>query len=201
MVDKKNGRNSKNEFCPLTTNYDLRQAPLQNAIEEAMRIFLTSKYVKDRNKAKTTDDIDSRAIWIFTNQSNPYTPSLQRLVENVASEAKEQQHIELVVWPLASNVNGNLRNGTFVSSFFTSLASAWFFDRCFQDMEELEHDGLYVIYQRMKRNRRVYHGPMHILHSSSHREAPIMIDWFSPVQLAKRPSKVQIDDETKLYVT
>jgi hypothetical protein len=196
-VMDRNGRDLKAEFCPLTTDYELRQAPLQNAIEEAMRIFLHSKYVKDRNKAKTPEHIDCRAIWIFTNQSTPYTPPLRRLVENVANEAKEQG-IEFIVWPMASTVDGRLHSGIFVSSFFESLASVWFFEKCFQDIEELEQDGLDVIYQRMNRNRRVYHGPMHILHSSVDKEAPMMIDWFSPVQLAKRPSKVQIDDETKL---
>jgi hypothetical protein len=196
MVDK-DGRDPKCEFCPAAADHEPRQAPLQNAIEEAMRIFLNSKYVKDRNKAKKPEEIDSRAIWIFTNQTNPYTPSLQHLIDNVVSEAKEQ-HVEFIVWPLASNANGILQSGVFASPFFESLASTWFFQQCFRDMGELEQDGLDVIYRRMKKNRRVYYGPMHLLHSSSGREAPIMIDWFSPVQLARRPAKVQIDDETKL---
>ncbi|KAG7369125.1 Ku70/Ku80 beta-barrel domain containing protein [Nitzschia inconspicua] len=196
MVEKK-GKDPKDEFCSTNTDHEHRQAPLQNAIEEAMRVFLKSKYVKDRNKAKKPEEIDSRAIWIFTNQANPYTSSLQQLINNVASEAKDQ-YVEFIIWPLASNVNGIQQSDSFVSPFFEALASAWLFDKRFQDMEELEQDGLAEIYRRMKKNRRIYHGPMHILHSSSSREAPIMIDWFSPVQLAKRPAKVQIDDETKL---
>lgn len=198
LVDQKE-RDAKEEFCPtdIPSDSELRQAPLQNAIEEAMRIFLSSKFVKDRNKAKKPDEVDSRAIWVFTNQTNPYTPALQQLVDNVASEAKEQ-NIEFIIWPLASMVGGALKSGTFSSPFFEALASAWYFDQAFQDMDELQQDGLDEIYRRMKKNRRLYHGPMHILHSSSNREAPIMIDWFSPVQLAKRPGKVQIDDETKL---
>jgi hypothetical protein len=195
LVDKKR-RDVQNSFCPEPTDQEPRNAPLQIAIEEAMRIFINSKYVRYRDRVKSKDEIDSRAIWIFTNQANPYSASRMQLIENVANEAKEQ-NVEIIVFPLVVMKHASgLQRGLFVSPLFQSLVSEWYFERRFQDLVELEHDGLHLIYQTMKKNRRTHYGPLNILRSK--RDAPIMVDWYSTVQLAKRPTKVHIDDETKL---
>ncbi|KAL3919687.1 MAG: hypothetical protein SGILL_003632 [Bacillariaceae sp.] len=189
----------KEEYCPGTTTEEtLRNAPLQNAFEEAQRIFIKSKYVKDNSKAKTSADMDTRAIWIFTNQAEPYSSELRDRIQNVANEAKDQSDVEILVWPLAMlQPNGDtLLNGPFESPFFEAFATD-VFEKRFQDFGELQENGLDTAYVKKKKHRRAYYLPLHILRSSMDRDPSIMVEWYTLVQLASRPGKVKINDETK----
>lgn len=197
------GRDLKEEFCSAVAEEMARIAPLQTAIEDATRKFIAAKCVKDPNKSTKGNEFDHRSIWIFTNQTNPYPhDSVMQLVYNVANEAKEQ-NINIVVWPLFStspsknDVGGS--SDVFESPFFDKLVSEVVFGRRLQTMTELE-DGLENITRSMRKNRRSYFGPMHILDPSANEngeDSAIMIDWYPIIQLAKRPGKVQIDDESK----
>ena len=199
MLEKK-GEELKEEYCPeTTTDESLRNAPLQNAFEEAQRIFIKSKYVKDNSKAKKSTDMDTRAIWIFTNQAEPYSSELRDRIANVANEAKDQSEVEILVWPLAllPTNGGAVLNGPFESPFFDSFATD-VFEKRFQDFEELQDNGLETAYVRKKKHRRAYYLPLHILRSSVDRDPSIMVEWYTLVQLAARPSgRVKINDETR----
>jgi ATP-dependent DNA helicase 2 subunit 1 len=200
LMLEKTDRQLKEVFCPESLDHDrgLRNAPLQNALEEAQRIFIKSRYVKDKSKAKTPDEMDSRAIWIFTNQAEPYSSDLRERIANVAREAKDHSDVEILVWPLAlmpSN-GGMLLSGPFESLFFDSLGTD-VFEKRFQDFDELQDNGLDNAYVKKKKHRRSYYLPLHILRSSVERDPPIMVEWYTLVQLAHRPSKVSINDETK----
>jgi Ku70/Ku80 N-terminal alpha/beta domain len=196
----------KEEFCPSMDEHQMlsRIAPLQTAIEEATRKFVSAKCVKDPNKSTKENEIDHRSIWIFTNQADPYPhESMKELVRNVANEAKEQG-IKIVVWPLLSPTapqtdDGHNASEIFELPFFGTLVSEPVFEQRLRTMTDLE-DGLDDITRSMTRNRRSYFGPMHVLCPNSDNNdegTAIMIDWYPIVQLATRPSKVQIDGETK----
>jgi hypothetical protein len=207
LVENKNDRDLKDEFCPDNQDEIPRIAPLQIAIEDATRKFITAKCVKDPNRAIKDKEFDHRSIWIFTNQDDPYPhDSIRHLVDNVANEAKEQK-INIVVWPLRSSCTPGSdddditnRRENFESPFFDMIASERTFERRMNDMTNLE-DGLEDIMRSMRKNRRSYFGPLHILGPNlvqgNDESCSIMIDWYPVVQLAKRPSKVNIDDETK----
>mmetsp|Transcript_25512 Transcript_25512/g.54421 ORF Transcript_25512/g.54421 Transcript_25512/m.54421 type:complete len:533 (+) Transcript_25512:1205-2803(+) len=98
--------------------------------------------------------------------------------------------------------------------FFESVATTIFASdhgqrlRSESDMQELLED----IVRTMTQKRRTYYGPMHILRpgkgmpkkklvSQQKKDrvstTSIMIDWYSVVQLTRRPGKVQIDTQTK----
>jgi hypothetical protein len=200
---KKTDRDLKADFCASADDPDPTIAPLQTALEEATRMFLNSKCVRDPTKnAKGKNEYDTKSIWIFTNQANPYSDEQNLLIQNIANEAKEQR-IAIIVWPLNSNKNIIEKNEVFVSPFFESIASEVLFDQRFRSYVELQ-DGLELFYRTMVKKRRTYYGPMHILrpgqsvgNNRSIDDPAIMIDWYSVVQLSRKPGKVQIDAATK----
>jgi hypothetical protein len=169
---------------------------LQTAIEEAMRLFRYAKCVRDPFKATKTNEYDSRSIWIFTSQANPYSPDRQHLIENVVNEAKEKK-MKIEVWPLVSKSSHSSEGRCFKSSFYENLVSVALPENRFHDSVEME-DTLLQITNSMRSARPSYRCPLLILREE--RNPAIMIDWFPIVQLAKRPGKVHIDNETKLYV-
>jgi len=202
MLDKKD-RDLQKEFCPIVQE-DLDCAPLQTALEEATKMFLDVK-----PKSKPKDNVsDNRSIWIFTNQEDPYSKEKARTVETIAIDAKEEK-IAIVVLPLVSTstaMKNHPDNEKFISPFFESIRtkpkpdddSKPNFDHRFQNFEELD-EKLDDMTKEVMKNRRSYYGPMHILRPGSVRsseEPAIMIDWYSSVQILKRPGKIQIDNET-----
>ena len=82
---------------------DMRKLPLQVAIEEAVKTFQTSKCVK--KSTKPNEPIDTKSIWIFTNNEDAFPRAtiegLRNQVRNAAGDATEQD-ISIVVWPLPS---------------------------------------------------------------------------------------------------
>jgi hypothetical protein len=111
------------------------------------------------------------------------------LIENVAKEAKEQ-NVKIEIWPLVSRSEQE----NFESPFFEKFASGNLSEFRFQDSAEME-DYLEYVVRGTRSFRPTYHLPLHILRDE--RDPPIMIDWFPIVQLAKRPGKIPILDETK----
>jgi hypothetical protein len=193
-------RDLRQEFCCSKDGEEEEEpriAPLQTALEESTRIFRKAKCVKDSsNSAKANEAIDSRSIWIFSNRENPY-PSSPYLIQNVARDAKEQG-IQIVVWPLPSPTTTTPLFSHL--PFYQDIASYNAFDHRLQSLEDLQ-DGLEDLQQHFKKIRRLYYGAM-LLPDWREQEdkAAIMIDWYRFVQLAKKPSKVQIDQHSKQYV-
>lgn len=207
LVDKRRPRQKtdldlKANFCPSVNDPDPTIAPLQTALEESTRMFLNAKCVRDPSKnRKGKNEYDTKSIWIFTNQTNPYSDEKNQLIQNIANEVKEQR-IEIIVWPIAVHPKSN-NNEMFESQFFESIASEVLFDQRLRSYMDL-HDGLEGIYRTMAKKRRTYHGPMHILrpgvnggNNRSIEDPSIMIDWYSVVQLSRRPGKVTINTATK----
>lgn len=199
------------DFCPSPDDPDPAIAPLQTALEESTRMFLSAKCVRDLSKnAKGKNEYDTKSIWIFTNQVNPYSDEQNQLIQNIATEVKEQR-IRIIVWPLAnhsetSKTNHKDTNDEFVSPFFRSIASEILLDQRLSSFLELL-DGLEGIYRTLAKKRRTYYGPMHILrpgmsvgNTRSVEDPAIMIDWYSVVQLSRKPLQVKIDIATKKYV-
>ena len=199
------------DFCPSSNDPDPTIAPLQTALEESTRMFLNAKCVRDPSKnAKGKNEYDTKSIWIFTNQENPYSEEQNQLIQNIATEVKEQR-IRIIVWPLAnhsesSKTNHIDKNDEFVSPFFGSIASEILFEQSMSSFLELQ-DGLEGIYRTLAKKRRTYYGPMHILrpgmsvgNTRSIEDPAIMIDWYSVVQLSRKPLQVKIDISTKKYV-
>ena len=204
---QKTGIDLKAQFCPCPDDPDPTIAPLQTALEEATRMFLSAKCVRDPSKnRKAKSEHDTKSIWIFTNQSNPYSDEKNQLIQNIANELKEQR-IRIIVWPLISptgNTKGDIQGEEeFESPFFDAIASEVLFENRLRSLVELQ-DGLEGIYRTMAKKRRMYHGPMHILrpgksvgNNRSIEDPSIMIDWYSVVQLSRKPGKVAIDTASK----
>jgi hypothetical protein len=210
MLDKKN-RDLHREFCPTVEEDHLDidcAAPLQTALEEATKMF---NDIKPKSASKKNES-DNRTIWIFTNQEDPYSEEKARAVENIAIDAKEER-ISIVVWPLVSTTSTAIKNKQlgndekFLSPFFESIRSKPkpndskpSFDRRLQTYEEMD-ETRFDMRNEMMKNRRSKYGPLHILRPGfvrSEEEPAIMIDWYSVVQLSKRPGKVQIDSQTNM---
>lgn len=208
VLDKRKQRqkpddtNLKANFCPSADDPDPTIAPLQIALEESTRMFLNAKCVRDPSKNRSgKNEYDTKSIWIFTNQSNPYSDEKNQMIHNIAAEAKEQR-IRIIVWPLAKPSESE-NNQEFVSPFFESIASEVLFEHRLRSLVELE-DGMEEIYRTMAKKRRMYYGSMHILHPGmnlgncrSIEDPAIMIDWYSVVQLSRKPGRVAIDTASK----
>jgi len=207
----KKDRDLEEEFRLGNDEEECRIAPLQTALEEAIRMFRKAKCVKDTTTTTTkpNEPVDSRSIWIFTNRDNPYpsssssssSSSAAALIQNVARDA-EEQGIQIAVWPLPSNHSTPSQVFAW-SLFFENVVS--YPDNPFQDrlqsLEEL-HDGLDDLKFYGKKLRRAYWGPMWITNTehdddNNDEEPQIMIDWFRFVQMATKPKLVQIDQQTK----
>jgi hypothetical protein len=210
MLDKKN-RDLQKEFCPTVEEEDHVDldcaAPLQTALEEATKMF---NDIKPKSTSKNNES-DNRTIWIFTNQEDPYSEEKAGAVENIAIDAKEER-ISIVVWPLVSTTqstaikNQPSNDEKFLSPFFESIRSKPKpndlkpnFDRRLQTYKEMD-DTRDDMTNEMMKNRRSKYGPLHILRPGIVRseEPAIMIDWYSVVQLSKRPGKVQIDSHSNM---
>jgi hypothetical protein len=190
----KKDRDLRQEFCSNGEEEKSRIAPLQTALEESIRMFRKAKCVKEGNKPG--DPVDSRSIWIFTNRESPY-PSSAHLIQNVARDAREQE-IQIVVWPLPKVPPTALDFSWEV--FFHDIVSYNPFPHRLQSLGELQ-DGLEDLKRYGKKIRRLYWGPLWLPDWKEHEDKPnIMIDWFPFVQMAKKPTKVQIDQQTKRCV-
>jgi len=195
----------KADFCPSPDDPDPTIAPLQTALEESTRMFLNAKCVRDPSKnAKGKNEYDTKSIWVFTNQANPYSKERNQLIQNIANETKEQR-IRIIVWPLVNpSENNNLDNDEeFDSPFFEDIASEILFEQRLSTFVDLQ-DGLEGIYRILSKKRRTHYGPMHILrpgmsvgNTRSIEDPAIMIDWYSVVQLSTKPGKVVIDTANK----
>jgi hypothetical protein len=188
-------RNLQQEFEGETTG-NLRMAPLQQALTECNNLFKKAKSVKE--PAKAEDPVDSKAIWIFTSQESPYSPELRHQVHKVAEECHESG-IQIISWPLAT---ADKQDTQFDHSlFFESICQEQVFEERLSDMEHLQ-DGLEDLRQSWKKIRRAYHGPVRMPDWRDRDDnTAIMVDWFRLVQFSKKPNMVQIDLQTKLYVT
>ena len=212
LVDKRRQQQKseldlKADFCPSLDDPEPSIAPLQTALEEAQRMFLSAKCVRDSSKnRKGKDESDTKSIWIFTNQANPCSDEKNQLIQNIANEAKEQR-IRIIVWPLIDPTQGKTTTveseEEFESPFFDSIVSEVLFDDRLRSFVDLQ-DGLEGIYRSLAKKRRMYYGPMHILrpgtnvgNNRSIEDPAIMIDWYSVVQLSRKPGKVAIDTASK----
>eukprot|EP00536_Pseudo-nitzschia_multiseries_P005700 jgi/Psemu1/13220/gm1.13220_g len=162
-------RDLQAEFRPSERDLDVPIAPLQTALEEAMRMFLNAKCVRDPKHAKSKNEYDSRSIWVFTNQANPYSDEKKQLIENIANLAKEQR-IKIVVWPLEhpfyhqdndNNNNNNNddgdQNDEFDSAFFKSIASEFASEHCQRFRSEIDmQDELAAKIGTMNQKRRFF---------------------------------------------
>lgn len=185
-------RNLQQEFeGEISENY--RMAPLQQALTECNNLFKKAKSVKDPTQPE--DPVDSKAIWIFTSQENPYSPELRHQVHMVAEECHESG-VQIVVWPLAG-VDKDKKHFDH-SLFFESICQVQVFQERLSGMEQLQ-DGLEDLRQCWKKVRRAYHGPMRMPDWRDREDdKAIFVDWFKLVQFAKKPNMVQIDLQTKL---
>jgi len=225
--DNDDKRNLEQEFaCPDDQDVG-RIAPLQTALEESMRIFRKAKCVKETKESAASSSselqqyaVDSKSIWILTNRDDPY-PTIGQLIQNVARDAREE-NIQLQVWPLPSTTT----NSNSVDESFKQFNHAAFFDDItlrppifperFGSLEEIL-DGLDDLREDYQKVRRAFYGPLLLpdwrerrrkgqkqqtagsqeVNEDEDDDANIMIDWFRFVQLAKKPSTVTIDQETK----
>jgi len=190
----KEHRNIQTEFAS-THNDTPYTAPLQIALEEAIRMFRQATCVRDR-PSKPNDPVDSRSIWILTNREQPYSAESQGWIQNVAGDAKEQG-IQIIVWPL-----GDASLPFAMDPFYREIVSYEAFEERLSSMEAIQ-DGLELLQPQWKKVRRIYYGPMwlpgdHTLGDEG--LTPIMVDWFRLVQMAKKPARVQIDQATNRYV-
>lgn len=196
-------RHLQQEFANTLQEAPLK-APLQDAIEEAVRIFREAKCVREK-ASKPGEPTDTKSIWIFTNRDAPYSsPSTLQLLQNVARDAQDSSGIQILVWPLphpADQAEFSMEH-----LFGNVVSKDVFGGRRLTCTEELE-DGLEDLQQYWKKTRRLYWGPLILpgvqsQNGDEEQETPnIMVDWYRFVQFAKKPGKVQIDLETKRYVT
>ena len=216
-------RNVQEEFQqePQEKSGDI-MAPLQTALEVCQGMFKKAKCVKDV-ASNSNPVVDSKSIWIFTSHDNPYPGALQQM-KTIADEAKEQ-NVKIVVWPMATGGVSEMDDGSDGdnpkndngpsfdhSLFYQDIVSDSPFASPMSTMEEFE-EALEELRQDYKKPRRAYYGPMRLpdwrqrildkedVQDDEEQDTAIMIDWFKFVQLAKKPSTVQIDLQTKLYVT
>ncbi len=194
----KRERNLQKEFSQSRDADPPRIAPLQIALEEAVRIFRQAKCVREK-ASKPNEPLDARTIWILTNRDNPYPPLAQQLLQNVARDAKDAG-IQILVWPLAHPET----NEFVMEPLYGEVVSRDVFEgRRLKTQQEIE-EGLEELQQYWKKIRRLYWGPLLFPRQPqpSEEDTPeIMVDWFRFVQLAKKPTKVQIDQRTKRYVS
>jgi hypothetical protein len=195
----KNERDLRTEFSfPWDEkNSQPRVSPLQTALEVCIRMFNKAKCVK--TPAKAGDPIDSKTIWIFTNREDAASSSHLKLIENVARDAHEQ-NIDIRIWPLLSSSAPETTTFDY-SVFFHSICNPEpAFDERFSSMDELI-EGLEILGSSWKRVRRGYHGPMRLPDwRERNNDLAIMVDFFKLVSFKKRPSSIQIDLQSNLYV-
>jgi hypothetical protein len=204
----KGHRNLKDEFANNGEDAPPRIAPLQTALEEAVRIFRQASCVRDK-ASKPTDPLDTRSIWILTNREDPYTNP--ELLQNVARDAKESG-IQIMVWPLAHPSSGTPSSFSMDPLYGEVVSQDVFAEGRLGTVEAIE-EGLEDLQQYWKKIRRLYWGPMilpgqHLGNSQASEGADekdddqhIMVDWFRFVQLAKKPATVRVDQLTKRYVS
>ncbi|CAJ1950736.1 unnamed protein product [Cylindrotheca closterium] len=193
--------------------------PLQTALEVCQDMFKKAMCVKD-GASHSNSVVDSKSIWIFTSHDNPYPGALQQM-KTIADEAK-QQNVKIIVWPMAIGGNSemeddgdgdnpkNYNNISFDHSlFYQDIVSDAPFAGPMSTMEEFE-EALEELRQDYKKPRRAYYGPMRLpdwrqrilgeedVQDNEGKDTAMMIDWLKFVQLAKKPSTVQIDLQTKL---
>lgn len=211
----KGDRNLQDEFASDATSMDqTRIAPLQIALEEAVRIFRQAKCVRDK-ATKPNEPVDTKTIWILTNHDHPnYSSATLQLLQNVARDVKESG-IQILLWPLAHPQQHSETDSEFdMQTLYGDIVTRDVFEgkrlKTIEDMEE----GLDSLQQFWKKIRRLYWGPLILpgqqpqpsSQTNDHGEEAdedkthIMVDWFRFVQLAKKPAKVQIDQHTKRYV-
>ncbi|CAJ1954274.1 unnamed protein product [Cylindrotheca closterium] len=196
-------------------------APLQTALEVCQDMFKKAKCVKDAF-SNSNPVVDSKSIWIFTSHDNPYPGALQQM-KTIADEAKEQ-NVKIIVWPMATGGNSEMEDVSDGDSprgyndpsfdhslFYQDIVSSAPFASPMSTMEEFE-EALEELRHDYKKPRRAYYGPMRLPDwrkrildekdaqddEDKDKDTAIMIDWFKFVQLAKKPSTVQIDLQTKL---
>lgn len=197
-------------------------APLQTALEVCQDMFKKAKCVKDV-ASNSNPVVDSKSVWIFTSRDNPYPGALQQM-KTIADEAKEQ-NVKIVVWPMATSGDSgkeeddsddeNPKNDNSASfdhsMFYQEIVSDTPFAQPMSTTEDFE-EALEELRQDYKKPRRAYYGPMRLpdwrqrildkenAEDDEEKDTAIMVDWFKFVQLTKKPSTVQIDLQTKLYV-
>lgn len=187
-------------------NHDtpLRISPLQTALEECLRTFKSSKCVKEHSAAGSSASVsvmDTKSIWIFTNRDNPY-PDQSHLIQNVARDLHEHE-IQIVTWPLLLHDTSALfRHEILLESISTSIPFVnrlTTHDECLDALDDLQ--------QYWKKLRRAFGCPLLLPGSNDKDEndndnasSSIHVDWFRFVQLAKKPSRVPINQQTKRYV-
>jgi hypothetical protein len=201
----KGDRNLKKEFANTGEDAPPRIAPLQTALEEAVRIFRQAPCVRDK-ASKPTDPLDTRSIWILTNREDPYANP--ELLQNVARDAKESG-IQIMVWPLA---HPSATPSFSMDPLYGEVVSQEVFEEGRLSTVEAIEEGLEDLQQYWKKIRRLYWGPMLLPGQQLGRKPAdgadekdetqhIMVDWFRFVQLAKKPGNVRIDQQTKRYVS
>jgi hypothetical protein len=185
------------------TDTPLRLSPLQTALQECLRTFQSSKCVKQQHPAAGSSSVsvsavDTKSVWIFTNRDHPY-PDQSHLIQNVARDVHEHG-IEIITWPLLhpqQQDSVTFRHDRLLESIATSIP---FVDRLTTQDECL--DALEALQQYWKKLRRSFCCPLLLPGAKGNVNASssIYVDWFRFVQMAKKPNRVPINQQTKRYV-
>ena len=213
-------RDLQQEFAFKKNNDDtdtpLRISPLQTALEECLRTFQNSKCVKQQQHTAAAGSssapsavsaVDTKTIWIFSNRDNSY-PGQSHLIQNVARDVQEHG-IQIITWPLLhpqqqqqDDDSVTFRHDPLLESISTSIP---FVNRLTTQDECL--DALEALQQYWKKLRRSFCCPLLLPgaandnENGNHASSSIYVDWFRFVQMAKKPNRVPINQQTKRYVT
>ena len=183
------------------TDTPLRISPLQTALEECLRTFQSSKCVKQQHPAAGSSPlpvsaVDTKTIWIFSNRDNSY-PDQSHLIQNVARDVQEHG-IQIITWPLLhpqQQDSVTFRHDQLLESISTSIP---FVNRLTTLDECL--DALEALHQYWKKLRRSFCCPLLLPGANGNASSSIYVDWFRFVQMAKKPNRVPINQQTKRYV-
>jgi len=149
--------------------------------------FSTLRCVKQRS---TSDKAlpDGKSLWIFTNDDNPMKDEDdegQEKIEKAASDVVENG-VDIHVWPMKTPFNSDFYDSILPSPVETQ-------EDIF-DMEEL----MDRIKREFRKQRIAFRCPMLLPNWRDQPEDPgIMIDFYRPVQIQKKPQPITIHQETK----
>lgn len=129
---------------------------------------------------------DGKSLWIFTNDDDPLKDDEDReKIEKAAGDAIENG-VEIHVWPMKTPFNSD-----FYDSILTTPVPET--EETF-DVEDL----MDRIQREFRKQRKAFQCPMLLPNWREHPEDPgIMIDFYRPVQIQKKPQPFVIHQQTK----
>lgn len=147
--------------------------------------FLSTRCVKKRTASDKALP-DGKSLWIFTNDDNPTADDEEPLLIEKATSDLLENDVDIHVWPMKT---------PFTTDFYDSiLAAPVETQENIFDMEELMDQ----IKREFRKHRVAFRLPMLLPNWRDHPEDPgIMIDFFRPIQIQKKPQPKTIHQETK----